>query len=248
MKKVLLSVGLVASLFASDKLLPQKKVTEILKHSPIYPQVKSKLNKGLKVKGVKKGDFYIITIYGKEGTGTFFVTKDLKYTILGNIVDNNTQKPLKPDYPAEPFTGDKKIVKDGVVFSFGTGKEDLYIVTDPECPFCKRFEYLAEKGGLENKYKIHIIFLPLHFHKHAKDMIYYILSGKNEEEQIKRFKATLKGGTEWKKFTPTEKQKKEFDKIIDKSVKAATELGARGTPSFFDKDMKVIKNRKSLFN
>ena len=66
-------------------------------------------------------------------------------------------------------------------------------------------------------------------------------------EKVKRFKDTLNGGSEWKKFKPTEKQKKEIDKIIDKSIKAATELGAKGTPSFYDKDMKLIKNRGSLF-
>jgi len=247
MKKVLLSVGLVASLFGTDKLLPQKQVTDILKHSPIYEQVKSKLNKELKLKGVDKGDFYILTIYGKQGQGNLFITKDLKYTILGNIVDNKKKTPLRADYPVEPFKGNKEIVKNGIVFSFGKGKKELYIVTDPQCPFCQRFEKLAEKSHLADKYKIHIVFLPLSFHKHSKDMIYYILSAKNEIEKAKRFKETLKGGSEWKKFKPTEKQKKEFDKIIDKSLKAAAELGAKGTPSFFDNEMKAIKDRKSLF-
>jgi thiol:disulfide interchange protein DsbC len=247
MRKVLLSLSLVAGLLASDKLLPQKQVEKILKSSPVYSQVKSKLNKGLKVKGVDKGDFYIITVYGKQGEGNLFISKDLKYTILGNILDNKKKIPLRADYPVEPFKGNKEIVKNGIVFSFGKGKNDLYIVTDPQCPFCQRFEKLAEKSHLGDKYKIHIIFLPLSFHKHSKGMIYYILSANNDTEKAKRFRDTLKGGSEWKNFKPTEKQKKEIDKIINESTKAATELGARGTPSFYDKDMKLIKDRGSLF-
>ena len=247
MRKVLLSLSLVAGLFAADKLLPQKQVEKILKSSPVYSQVKSKLNKGLKVKGVDKGDFYIITVYGKQGEGNLFISKDLKYTILGNILDNKKKTPLRADYPVEPFKGNKEIVKNGIVFSFGKGKNDLYIVTDPQCPFCQRFEKLAEKSHLGDRYKIHIIFLPLPFHKNAKAMNYYILSGDNDVEKAKRFRETLKGGQQWKAFKPTKEQKVVVDKIVAKSKKAVDELGARGTPTFYDENLTQIKNRGKLF-
>jgi thiol:disulfide interchange protein DsbC len=247
MRKVLLSLSLVASLFASDKLLPQKQVEKILKSSPVYSQVKSKLNKGLKVKGVDKGDFYIITVYGKRGEGNLFISKDLKYTILGNILDNKKKTLLRADYPVEPFKGNKEIVKNGIVFSFGKGKKDLYVVTDPQCPFCQRFEKLAEKSHLSDKYKIHIIFLPLSFHKHSKDMIYYILSADSESQKAKRFKETLSGGDEWKKFKATSQQKQKIDAQIEKSKRAVEELGARGTPTFYDENFTQIKNRGKLF-
>jgi len=247
MRKVLLSLSLVASLFASDKLLPQKQVEKILKSSPVYSQVKSKLNKGLKVKGVDKGDFYIITVYGKRGEGNLFISKDLKYTILGNILDNKKKTLLRADYPVEPFKGNKEIVKNGIVFSFGKGKKDLYVVTDPQCPFCQRFEKLAEKSHLSDKYKIHIIFLPLSFHKHSKDMIYYILSANTDQERAKRFRETLTGSDNWKTFKPSALQKAKIDKELKKSLKAVDELGARGTPSFYDQNMKEIKNRRELF-
>ena len=247
MRKVLLSLSLVASLFASDKLLPQKQVEKILKSSPVYSQVKSKLNKGLKVKGVDKGDFYIITVYGKRGEGNLFISKDLKYTILGNILDNKKKTLLRADYPVEPFKGNKEIVKNGIVFSFGKGKKDLYVVTDPQCPFCQRFEKLAEKSHLSDKYKIHIIFLPLSFHKHSKDMIYYILSANTDQDRAKRFRETLTGSDNWKTFKPSSLQKAKIDKELKKSLKAVDELGARGTPSFYDQNMKEIKNRRALF-
>jgi len=248
MKKVVLSLGLALSLFASDKLLAPTKAKNILEKTPLYSQLKSRVEKGiLKVKGVEKKDFYIITVYDKRGEGNFFVTKDLKYTILGNILNNKTKTPLRAEYPAKKFSGNKNIVKEGVLFSFGNGDKDLYVVTDPECPFCQKFEKMAKKAKLGEKYRIHVIFLPLSFHKHSKDMIYYILSADSDAEKAKRFHETLTGDTKWASFTPTKEKKAEIDAALKKSKKAVEELGAKGTPSFYDENMNEIKNRGKLF-
>jgi len=247
MKKVLLSLGIVASLFASDKVLSQSEALNIIKQTPVYAQLKAKLNKGIKVKGLDKKDLYVITLYNKRGEQNIFVTKDLKYTILGMVLNNKTKRPVVAIYPPEPFKGDKKIVKDGVVFSMGKGSEDIYIVTDPECPWCRKFEKMAKNTHFADKYKIHIIFLPLPFHKHAKDMIYYILSAKSESEKAKRFHETLTGDDSWKTFKLSSKEKEKIDKELLKSQKAVEELGAKGTPSFYDKNMKEIVNKGKLF-
>jgi len=247
MKKVLLSLSLVASLFASDKILSQSEALKIIKQTPVYAQLKNKLNKDIKVKGLEKTDLYVITLYNKRGGQNIFVTKDLKYTILGMVLNNKTNRPVEVNYPVEPFKGNSKIVKDGVVFSMGKGSEDIYIVTDPECPWCRKFEKMAKNSHFADKYKIHIIFLPLSFHKHSKDMIYYILSAKSEQEKAKRFHETLTGDTKWKTFKVTDEQKSKIDKELEKSKKAVEELGAKGTPSFYDKNMKEIVNKGKLF-
>jgi len=247
MKKVFLGLSLVASLFASDKVLKQNEVLNVIKDTPVYAQLKQKLNKDVKAKGVEKKDFYIITFYNKKGSQNIFITKDKKYTILGMVLDNTTKRPLIPNYPAEPFKGNKQIVKDGVLFSFGSGKKDLYIVTDPECPLCQRFEEMAKHTDFAKKFRIHIIFLPLPYHKHSKAMIDYILSAKNEADKVKRFHATLQGDKSWEKFKPTPAQKANVKKELEKSKKAVNELDVKGTPSFYDADMKEIKNRGLLF-
>ena len=174
------------------------------------------------------------------------ITKDYKYIIIGQIVDNKTNRPVVANYPVEPFKGNKEIVKNGVMFSFGDGKEDLYVVTDPECPFCRRFEKQAQKYNLSKKYKIHIIFFPLPFHKHAKDMIYYILSGKDDKERSQRFQQTLTGDKSWRSFKLTKSQKEKIDKEIEKSMKAVKELKTRGTPTFYDKNFNE-KDRRTIF-
>ena len=243
MKKVLLSLSLFITLWGTDKLLPHEKVIDILKHTSIYNKIKSQ---NINVKGVEKGEFYIITLYNSKGEQDIFISKSLRYTIIGVILDNKLKKPLQPIYPPSKFKGDKEIVKNGVVFSFGTGKKDLYVVTDPECPFCQRFEKLAKRVKLSEKYRIHIIFLPLSFHKHSKAMIYYILSADSDEEKAKRFHETLTGDTKWRSFTPSREEKAKIDKEIEKSHKAVEELKAKGTPSFFDENMNEIERRSLL--
>ena len=43
MKKVILGIGIVASLFASDKLLTKKELNNVLKSSIIYPKLSQDL-------------------------------------------------------------------------------------------------------------------------------------------------------------------------------------------------------------
>jgi len=38
------------------------------------------------------------------------------------------------------FPKNAEIIKKGVMFTFGKGKKNIYIVTDPQCPFCKLME------------------------------------------------------------------------------------------------------------
>jgi len=247
MKKILLSLSLVASLFAGDKILTSSQALKIVKETPIYTQLQNKLNKDIKVKGIEKDDLYVITLYNKKGEQNIFVTKNLKYTILGMVINNKTKRPIEVNYPAAPFHGDKQVVKDGVLFSFGKGSKDLYIVTDPECPFCQKFEKYAKNSHFADKYRIHIIFLPLPFHKHSKAMIYYILSANTQAQKAKRFHETLTGDMKWRDFKPTQAQKAKIDKEIAKSLKAAEELQAKGTPSFYDENLKEIKDRGKLF-
>ena len=95
MKKVILSIGIVASLFASDKLLTKKELNNVLKSSIIYPKLSQDIKKGIvKVRGVFKDGFYIINIKTPRGAGNIYITKDKKYTILGNIINNKNGSPL----------------------------------------------------------------------------------------------------------------------------------------------------------
>ena len=238
MKKLLLSAGIIASLFASDKILTATQALNVLKSSPLYERLKPAIGKQFKIKGVENDSFYIIELDSKRGKGLLFITKDKKYTILGRVIDNKTGQMVIPHYPVN-----KNLVKKGISFTFGHGNKDIYVVTDPECPFCRMME---RKVGdkLAKNYRVHVILYPLSFHKNAKAMSYYILAGKTDQERAKRMSEVLEGSNAWKNFHPTKEQIKKFDEELEKSKKAAMELGARGTPSVYDKEFNQIDWQK----
>ena len=235
MKKIFLSLTIAASLFASDKLLSQKELNSVLKSSILYNRLEQGIKKGLiKVRGVKKDGFYIINIQTKRGSGNIYITADKKYTILGRIINNKNGNFLSAHFPVN-----KKIVEEGISFTFGKGKKDIYVVTDPQCPFCRMMER-ETKGKLAKEYRVHIILFPLPFHKYAKAMSCYILAGKTDKERAKRFKETLLGGNEWEKYKPSKKELQKCYAELEKSRKAAIELQAKGTPSVYDKNFNPI--------
>ena len=110
-------------------------------------------------------------------------------------------------------------------------------MTDPECPYCVKFEKAAE--GKLDEYRVHVILYPLPFHKKAPAMVEWIMQGKSDAERKKRLsQITLKNSTEYKALiTDTKKPFKytpETQEQMNKSLKAARELGARGTPATYD--------------
>jgi thiol:disulfide interchange protein DsbC len=235
MRKLFLSLGIAISLFASDKLLSQDELNEVLKASPLYPRLAQAIKKGnVKVRGVKKDRFYIINLQTPNANGNIYITADKKYTILGKVIDNNTGNVLEGNFPIN-----KKVVNEGVSFTFGKGTKDLYVVTDPECPFCRMMERKT-KENLEKNYRVHVILFPLPFHKNAKAMSCYILAGKTDSEKAKRFRETLLSGNEWKNYKPSKEELKQCYEELEKSKKAAIELKAKGTPSVYDENFKSV--------
>jgi thiol:disulfide interchange protein DsbC len=166
--------------------------------------------------------------------GNIYITADKKYTIIGRILDNKTGAILKGNFPVN-----KQTVKEGISFTFGKGKKDLYVVTDPECPFCRMMEQKT-KDTLAKNYRVHVILYPLPFHKNAKNMSCYILAGKTDAEKAKRFKETLSGGNEWKKYKPSKAEIQKCMQELEKSKKATNELQAKGTPSVYDENFNPI--------
>jgi len=234
MKKLFISLTLAAALFAFDKSLSKNKTIEVLKSTPIYNQIAPLIKKGkIKTKATLKDNFYIIELITKKGKGLIYVTKDKKYTIIGRVLKQNGQM-LIPNFPKNA-----EIIKKGVMFIFGEGKKDIYIVTDPECPFCRMLEK-QKKDILKKNYRVHVILMPLPFHKHAKAMSYYILAAKTDKERAKRMSKVLEGSNAWKNFHPTKEEIAKFNEELEKAKKAAQELGAQGTPSIYDKNFNPI--------
>ncbi|WP_456469978.1 DsbC family protein [Caminibacter sp.] len=220
------------------KYLPEKKVIELLKLMPDSSKIINDYkNKKVNIYVEEKDGFYVIMIKG-ERRGQFYITKDKKYAIFGTVVDLKKKAPVMGTAPIN-----KKVIEDGVAFSYGSGRETIYLVTDPQCPYCRMLE--NKKGDkLLEKYKIKVILYPLPFHQYAKPMTEYILAGKNDADKAARLRRILQGSNEWKNFKPTDRQKKEINKKLEKMQKAVNELGARGTPTIYTDKFKQIPLRK----
>jgi len=189
--------------------------------------------------GIDKDTVYFLQIDAKSKRGvrpiTAFVDKKTGAIYFGNGYDKEGK--------LMAFPKDEALIKKGVTFSYGTGKKDLYIVTDPECPYCVKFEKHAH-GKLDD-YKVHVIFYPLAFHKKAPAMIEWIMQGKSDAEKKERFdKIVLEGSTEYKMLIKDDKKPFRYTAVtqvvINKAFGAIRELGTRGTPATYDEEFTLI--------
>jgi len=185
------------------------------------------------VGAVDKPGNYLLKLEGKSPRGTQLLTGFLDKKTGELHIGTGYGKDGKPIL----FPKDAGIVKDGVLFSYGKGSKDLYLVTDPECPYCIKFEKAAE-GKLDD-YTVHVILYPLPFHKKAPAMVEWIMQGKSDAEKKERLsQITLKNSTEYKMLIADAKKpfkySSEAQEWMNKSKKAVRELGVRGTPATYD--------------
>ncbi len=229
-KKVLtLSILAAVSMASATEIITDKaKLDEIKNISKVFD------NPALEIKAaIDKDSVYFVKAEGKSQNGIqkvmAFVDKKTGAVYFGNGVDKEGQL-LK-------FPIDSKTIKDGVSFSYGNGKKEIYLVTDPECPYCKRFEKNAQ-GKLKD-YTVHVILFPLSFHKKSPAMVEWIMKGKDDKERASRFeKLMLNSSTEYSSLIKDPKQPFKYSDATNAAMKRATkatlELGVMGTPMVFD--------------
>lgn len=155
-------------------------------------------------------------------------------------------KPGRPD-PAERYR-----VPVGRSASKGSAdaKVTLVMVTDFQCPFCKRVQ--ATIRGLERRYgsdlRIVVKHNPLAFHNRARpaalaaeaaheqgkfwelhDLLYENNRALSDDDLVRWAK---KAGCNMSRFR-ADKAKAEISRRVDEDVALAKKVGARGTPAFF---------------
>jgi len=154
-----------------------------------------------------------------------FITKDLKEVVFGKGFEADTQKPLTISIDT------KKYLKDETL-TYGDGKDEYLLFTDPECPYCQKLEKILP---LMKKYvKIHIFLYPLSFHKNSKPMSYYIMSQKTDKSKHDAINKIAHGATDYKdaKFSLSELEN--YKQLLAKQSVIASELGVSGTPALYD--------------
>lgn len=182
---------------------------------------------GVTIESIYDADsLYIANITVKGNDDTVYITKDKKYFIAGNVINLQTTKPLTA--PVQ----DISIAKGKESFTFGTGTEEFYLFTDPECPYCKQFEtYLPQ---LEKIAKINIFYFPLtNIHPIAKELSKFQLSQKGKHSVID----ILNIGVASDSFINRkyeDKESTELDAKINEQLNIAKKFGIRSTPSLLN--------------
>jgi len=241
MRKKILTLGLLAVVSfanAAEVITDRVKLDEIKNLSKVF------LNPALEIKAaIDKDSVYFVKCEGKSQHGLqrvmAFVDKKTGAVYFGNGVDR--------DGELLEFPSDAKVVKDGVSFSYGSGKKEIYLVTDPECSYCRKFAKNSQ--GKLQEYTVHVILFPLGFHKDAPAMAEWVMGGKDDAEKAERYEKIMLGGsTEYSSLVKDPKKpfsySSDVSQTIARSKKAAVELDVRGTPMLFDSSFHPLSQQE----
>lgn len=205
-----------------------------LTNSEVIELQKIQLLKKAQIKIIKAydmGSLYILNTKIQEKPQELFLTKDKKILIAGNVMNSKTGEPITAPIDLSDLQGKQAL-------TFGTGTDEYYLFTDPECPYCKKFEsYLPQ---IEKNVKINIFFFPLSFHENAKDLSLYFMSKESNNEKIK---AMMSVDAKSKEFINRKIDKKTLTKLEEKlqiQLQIAQKLGIRGTPTLYSTSGKKV--------
>ncbi len=229
MKKIFNIVFIIGILFSLNAFasgeLNKKDISEIEK-LPIFR------GSGMQIiKAFKNDQFYLLRVNIQENIQELVLTIDKKYLIAGKVYNVTSGEEVA-------IPNDVSILDGKEALTYGTGKDVYYLFTDPECPYCKKFESYFEE--IEKDVQLKIFFFPLSFHKNAVALTQYILDNKTNESRVKAMLSVSVDSKEFKNKKYSDKQKASLNKTIEANMKLAEELGVRGTPALFDIDGKAL--------
>jgi thiol:disulfide interchange protein DsbC len=156
-----------------------------------------------------------------------FLTKDLKTMIVGKAYDTQTQAEL-----ILPMVIDAVKLKSVAAYKMGNGKNEYFVFTDPECPYCQRLE--KQITALKSDVTVYTILFPLNFHKNAKSMCRYIFNQKDDAAKAKAMKEIANKNDSYSKATYSTMQINLLDDMIRKGLDEANKIGINGTPTILD--------------
>jgi len=231
MKKVIAVLAVIMVLIqvvqAEDKMVEKSKLPELKKMNAVLQ------DPVLTIAGaIEKPDSYVLKLIAKSPQGS--------QMMMGYLMKTTSELYLGQGYIKDGhpilFPRDTDAIKNGVAFTYGTGNKEIYLVTDPECPYCGKFAKNA--AGKMDDYKVHVIFFPLSFHKKSPAMIEWIMQGKDDAEKKKRYDEVMLNGSQTYAALAKKGSAFNYSKLIqekiDQATQATMELNVRGTPMLFD--------------
>jgi len=162
------------------------------------------------------------------GGQVIYMTKDARYMIDGNLVDLSTKKNYSEDAMSVirlsqiDQLGEEKMV----VYTPKTVRHTITVVTDIDCPYCRRLHSEMDQY-LDGGIKVRYIFMPLKGQGDYKTTV-TVWCSKDQNQALDMAKAG----------TPLDA--KECDNPIDEHLKVARNLGIRGTPAIILQDGSML--------
>jgi len=200
-------------------------------------------SKAFKLLDVKKvGDNYMLTAnmnyQGRSKMIDLFVTGDKKMVVFGQAFSASTGKQIYSKMRADaqkkaltptPYTYDMTVFDKLTPFSLGDGKDDYYLFTDFDCPFCKQLE--QKLGKIKKEITLRILPFPLeglHPYSKPKALKFMEMSTDKQVELVKLHKLSE---IKFKEYTPRESTKKQLKAISDEFQKLGQVIKEH-TPTF----------------
>ena len=155
-----------------------------------------------------------------------------EYVVVGDLVNVGTKKSLTEARMSELNKADfsKLPLADAIKEVRGTGKRQLVVFSDPDCPFCKRLEQQSLMG-IDNV-TIHTFLMPLAgLHPDAARKSELIWCAENPTKAWQDFmhQGNLPTGG-----------KTQCDNPVAKNVKLGESLGINGTPALIFADGQIV--------
>jgi thiol:disulfide interchange protein DsbC len=180
-------------------------------------------------KAYDHGDIYelqleVLTQRGVQRTSAF-LTKDKKVVLFGDAVDAATGEPIKKPLEMTAIRKNADLI-------YGTGADEYIVFTDPECPYCVKFEKMWP--SIAKKVKLYVYFMPLSNYRNAVQMSYHVMKQKDQKAKAKAILDMADGDRSFERLTMSQQISDLFAKKIAQNQELANEFGVRGTPAVFD--------------
>lgn len=200
-------------------------LTAAADEAAVRRMITDKLQGGAQLESVQKmpwGDLYEVIVRAPDGLLLYYVDGEAKVVIAGGqVIDAKTGRNLTEERQRElsKVSWDALPLQWSIVSKRGTGRRKIAIFSDPNCPYCKRFE--TDLAKLDD---VTIYILP-----------YPVISPKSVG-QTKAVWCSKDRPKAWndlmlKRIEP--QASPDCDNPIDKLVEAGRRLGASATPTWF---------------
>jgi thiol:disulfide interchange protein DsbC len=186
--------------------------------------MEEKLKGGAQLHSVQKtpwGNLYEVAVRTPDGLVLYYVDEEMKIVIDGQVIDAKTGRNFTEERQRElsKVSWESLPLQWAITSKRGTGRRKIAILSDPNCPYCKRFE--ADLAKLDDV-TVHILPYPVISPMSVRQAKAVWCS----KDRVKAWNDLM-----FRRIEP--QASPDCDTPIEKIVEAGRRLGASATPTWF---------------